>query len=53
MNKTKNKRILKRILNKSKTNNKKINKTIKHKSSLAKCENFCKKDYMVKMKHHL
>jgi hypothetical protein len=50
MNKTKNKRILKRILNKSKTNNKKINKTIKNKSSLAKCENFCKKDYMVKMK---
>lgn len=52
MNKSKskrNKKILQNIYNKSKSNIKKINKTMKNKETLNKCDNFCKKDYMVEM----
>ena len=52
MNKSKskrNKKILHNIYNKSKSNIKKINKTMKNKETLNKCDNFCKKDYMVEM----
>jgi hypothetical protein len=41
-------KMLQKLLNKSKKNNKKINKTM-NKSTLKKCEDFCKKDYMVEM----
>jgi hypothetical protein len=37
-------------MNKSKKINKKIKKTIKNKSTLKKCEHFCKNDYMVELK---
>jgi len=46
----KSKKILQKLLSESKKNNKRIKKTIKNKSSLKKCEIFCKKDYMVEMK---
>lgn len=51
MNKSKkrNRKILQKIMNKTKSFSKKLNKTIKNKSSLKKCENFCKNDYMVEM----
>ena len=39
----------KKNMNKSKSFSKKLNKTIKNKSSLKKCEDFCKNDYMVEM----
>jgi hypothetical protein len=48
--KKKNKNILQKIMNKSKSFNKKLNKTIKNKTTLKKCEDFCKNDYMVEMK---
>ena len=44
--KKKGKKILQKIMDKSKKFSKNLNKTIKNKSSLKKCENFCKKDYM-------
>jgi len=51
MNKSKKiyKKILKKIMNKSKKFSKKLNKTTRNKSSLKKCEKFCKDDYMVEM----
>ena len=51
MNKSKlfSKKLNKTIKNKSKLFSKKLNKTIKNKSSLKKCEDFCKNDYMVEM----
>lgn len=45
----KNKKILRKIMNKSKSFSKKLNKTIKNKPTLKKCEDFCKNDYMVEM----
>jgi len=52
MNKSKKvgKKILQKIMNKSKKFSKKLNKTIKNSSTLQKCEDFCKNDYMVEMK---
>jgi hypothetical protein len=38
----------KKEVNKTKKNIKKIDKFIKNKKDLKKCENFCKKDYLVK-----
>ena len=49
MNKSKKRKILQKIMKKSNSFSKKINKTIKNKSSLKKCEDFCKNDYMVEM----
>jgi len=46
----KSKKILKKIMNKSKKFSKKLTKTIKNKSTLKKCEQFCKKDYMIEMR---
>jgi hypothetical protein len=43
-------KLFKKLINQSKKNNKKIKKTIKNKSSLKKCEHFCKNDYLVEMK---
>jgi hypothetical protein len=43
------KRIRKEIKNKSRKFIKKLNKTTKNKSNFKKCENFCKKDYMIEM----
>ena len=37
-------------MKKAKSFNKKLNKTIKNKSTLKKCEDFCKNDYMVEMR---
>lgn len=45
----KSKKVLQKIMNKSKKFSKRLNKTIKNKSTLKKCEQFCKKDYMVEM----
>ena len=51
MNKSKKRnKILQKIMKKSNSFSKKLNKTIKNKSSLKKCEDFCKNDYMVEMK---
>ena len=47
--KKKSRKILQKNMNKSKSFIKKLNKTIKNKSSLKKCEDFCKNDYMVEM----
>ena len=46
----KSNKIFKKIINKSKKFSKKLNKTIKNKSTLQKCEKFCKNDYIVEMK---
>ena len=45
----KSRKILQKIMNKSKKFSKKLNKTIKNKSTLKKCQDFCKNDYMVEM----
>jgi len=52
MNKSKKytKKILQKTINKSKNLAKKTKKTIKNKSSLKKCEKFCKHDYIVEIK---
>jgi hypothetical protein len=46
----KSKKILQKVMNKSKKFSKKLNKTIKNKPTLKKCEQFCKNDFMVEMK---
>ena len=48
MPKSKRTKIMQKYLNESKKLIKKLNKTIKNKSSLKKCEDFCKNDYMIK-----
>lgn len=52
MNKSKkrNQKIFQTLINKSKAFSKKLNKTVKNKTTLKKCEDFCKNDYMVEMK---
>ena len=47
--KSKSKKVLQQLYNKSKKLSTKLNKTIKNKSALKKCEQFCKKDYMVEL----
>lgn len=49
MNKSKRRKILKKLYSKVKNRINKINKTIKNKPSLKKCEQFCKNDYIVEM----
>ena len=49
----KSKNELQKIMNRTKKFSKKLNKTIKNKSALKKCENFCKKDYLIKMNNIL
>ena len=46
----KSKKILQKVMNKSKKFSKKLNKTIKNKPTLKKCEQFCKNDFMIEMK---
>ena len=47
--KRKNRKVLEKIINKSKKNIKNISKKIKNKTTLTRCNHFCKNDYMVKM----
>lgn len=46
----KSKKIIQKMMNKSRKFTKKLNKTIKNKSTLKKCETFCKNDYLREMK---
>ena len=51
MNKSKkrSRKMFQKIMNKAQSFSKKLNKTIKNKTSLKKCEGFCKNDYVVEM----